>query len=172
MLPTGILTLAAIVWSVHQFVSEQTGSRRTQSFSIAMASLILFALLAVRPWNVAESFSDSSELKPYSIAALQLGVEIIITNDADGVHWETGLPSAYAPLPVKPLTGEAQDIATLYAELPCALLRHNGAVVLSNDFTFSGANNELLTQEVESDRLTVEATDAAIVYFPTASACD
>jgi hypothetical protein len=60
----------------------------------------------------------------------------------------------------------------LYAELPCALLRHNGAVVLSNDFTFSGANNELLTQEVEADRLTVEATDSATVYFPTATSCD
>jgi hypothetical protein len=172
MLPTGILTLAAIVWSVHEFVSKQKGLRRTQNFSIATASLILFALLAVRPWNVAESFSDSSELKPYSIAALQSGAAIIITNDADGVHWDTGLPSAYAPLPVKALTGEAQDVATLYAELPCALLRHNGAVVLSNDFTFSGANNELLTQEVEADRLTVEATDSATVYFPTATSCD
>ena len=172
MLPTGILTLAAIVWSVHEFVSKQIGSRRAQGFSLAMAALILFAVLAVRPWNITESFSDSSELKPYSIAALQSGAEIIITNDADGVHWDTGLPSAYAPLPVKALTGEAQDVATLYAELPCALLRHNGVVVLSNDFTFSGANNELLTQEVEADRLTVEATDAATVYFPTASACD
>ena len=172
MLPTGILTLAAIVWSVHEFVSKQNGSRRTQSFSIAMATLILFALLAVRPWNVAESFSDSSELKPYSIAAVQSGAEIIITNDADGVHWDTGLPSAYAPLPVKSLTGEAQDVATLYTELPCALLRHNGAVVLSNDFTFSGANSELLTQEVEAERLTIETTDAATVYSPTATACD
>lgn len=172
MLPTGILTLAAIVWSVHEFVSKQTSPRRNQGFSIAVATLILFALLAVRPWNVAESFSDSSELKPYSIAALQSGAEIIITNDADGVHWDTGLPSAYAPLPVQALTGEAQDVATMYAELPCALLRHDGAVVLSNNFTFSGANSELLTQEVEAERLTIETTDAATVYSPTATACD
>jgi hypothetical protein len=157
---------------VHEFVSKQKGLRRTQNFSIATASLILFALLAVRPWNVAESFSDSSELKPYSIAALNSGAVIIITNDADGVHWDTGLPSAYAPLPIKALTGQAQDVATLYAELPCALLQHDGVVVLSNDFTFSGANNELLTQEVEAGRLTIEATDAATVYFPTVTACD
>ena len=172
MLPTGILTLAAIVWSVHEFLSKQKGARRTQSFSIAMAALIFFALLAVRPWKVAESFRDSSELKPYSIVALESGAAIIITNDADGVHWDTGLPSAYAPLPVKALTGKAQNVETLYAELPCKLLQHNGAVVLSNDFTFLGANNELLTQQVEANRLTVEATDSATVYFPTATACD
>ena len=143
-----------------------------QTISGASVGLVLFALLAVRPWNVAESFSNSSELKPYSIAALQSGAEIIITNDADGVHWDTGLPTAYAPLAVKALTGQAQDVSTLYAELPCALLQHDGVVVLSNDFTFSGANNELLTEQVEAGRLTIEASDEATVYFPTDSACD
>jgi len=172
MLPTGVLTLAAIAWSVHDIVIKQQGTRLIQAISSASVGLVLFSLLAVRPWNVAESFSDSSELKPYSIAALQSGAKIIITNDADGVHWDTGLPSAYAPLPIKALTGQAQDVATLYAELPCALLQHDGVVVLSDDFTFSGANNELLTQEVEAGRLTIEATDAATVYFPTVTACD
>ena len=172
MLPTGVLTLAAVVWSAHDIVIKQQGTRLMQTISGASGGLVLFALLAVRPWNVAESFSNSSELKPYSIAALQSGAEIIITNDADGVHWDTGLPSAYAPLAVKALTGQAQDVSTLYAELPCALFQHDGVVVLSNDFTFSGANNELLTEQVEAGRLTIEATDAATVYYPTDSACD
>lgn len=171
MLPTGILTLAAIVWSAHDFVSKQKGARRTQSIASALVALILFSLFAVRPWNITESFSDSSGLKPYSIAALQSGAKIIITNDADAVHWDTGLPAAYAPLPVKALTGEAQDVTALYEALPCALLQHDGAVVLSDAMTFSGADINLLTQQVDNSRLTLEEFDGASVYFATASAC-
>ncbi len=172
MLPTGILTLAAIVWSAHDFVSKQKGARRTQSIASALVALILFSLFAVRPWNITESFSDSSGLKPYSIAALQSGAKIIITNDADAVHWDTGLPAAYAPLPVKALTGEAQDVTALYEALPCALLQHDGAVVLSDAMTFSGADINLLTQQVDSGRLTLEEFDGASVYFATATACN
>jgi len=172
MLPTGILTLAAVVWSAHDFVSKQKGAHRTQSIASALVALILFSLFAVRPWNITESFSDSSELKPYSIAALQSGAEIIITNDADAVHWDTGLPAAYAPLPVKALTGEAQDVTALYEALPCALLQHDGAVVLSDTMTFSGADIDLLTQQVNSGRLTLEEFDGASVYFATTTACN
>lgn len=172
MLPTGILTLAAVVWSTHDFVSKQQSMRLTQSIASAMVALILFAFVAVRPWNLSESFSDRSELKPYSIAALQSGAKIIITNDADAVHWDTGLPAAYAPLPVKALTGEAQDVTALYEALPCALLQHNGVVALSDAMTFSGADIGLLTQQVDSGRLTLEEFDGASVYFPTNTACD
>ena len=172
MLPTGILTLAAIAWSVHDFVGKQQSTRFNQSIASALAALILFALFAVRPWNISESFSDSSELKPYSIAALQSGAKIIITNDADGIHWDTGLPAAYAPLPVKALTGEAQDVTALYEALPCALLQHDGAVVLSDAMTFSGADVDLLAQQVDDGRLTLEEFDGASVYFPTNTACN
>ena len=172
MLPTGVLTLAAIVWTMHSFASNQTTTRFKQSAITATVLVIAFTLTAVRPWNVAESFSADSELKPYSLAALQSGAKIIITNDADGVHWDTGLPAAYAPLPMKALTGEEQDIATLYEQLPCALLQHDGAVVLSDAMTFSGADIELLTHQVESGRLTLESADGASVYFPTEIACD
>lgn len=172
MLPTGVLTIAAIVWTTHNFASNQTGTRFKQIAVAATALLVAFTLVAVRPWNVAESFSADSDLKPYSIAALQSGAKIIITNDADGVHWDTGLPAAYAPLPVKALTGEEQDIATLYAQLPCALLTHDGAIVLSDAMTFSGADINLLTDQVESGRLTIESSDGASVYFPTENACD
>jgi len=172
MLPTGILTLAAIAWSVHDFVGKQQSTRFNESIASALAALILFALFAVRPWNISESFSDSSELKPYSIAALQSGAKIIITNDADGIHWDTGLPAAYAPLPVKALTGEAQDVTALYEALPCALLQHDGAVVLSDAMTFSGADVDLLAQQVDGGRLTLEEFDGASVYFPTNTACN
>ena len=172
MLPTGILTLAAVVWSAHDFVNKQKGARLPQSIASALVALILFSLFAVRPWNMTESFSDSSELKPYSIAALQSGAKIIITNDADAVHWDTGLPAAYAPLPVKALTGEAQDVTALYEALPCALLQHDGAVVLSDAMTFSGADIGLLSQQVDGGRLTLEEFDGASVYFATNSACD
>lgn len=168
MLPTGVLTLAAVAWTIDQ---RLTARLRWRS-AVALGALALFAAAAVRPWDVGESFSNSSELKPYSIAALQSGASIIITNDADAVHWDTGLPAAYAPLPVKALTGESQDVSALYRALPCALLEHDGAIVLSDTVTFSGADLSLLAIEVDAGRLVVESNDGASVYFPTQTACD
>ena len=168
MLPTGILTLAALSW----IISDQVQQRGRALFIPAALLLVIFTICAVRPWNVGESFSDSSELKSYSQAALDSGAVVIISNDADAVHWDTGLPTAYAPLPIQALTGQAQDVAPLYANLPCALWRANGAVVLSDGVTFSGADIDLLNDQVDAGRLTLTSSNGASVYLPTARACD
>jgi len=168
MLPTGILTMAALSWIMSDLVQQ----RGRTLFIPAALLLVIFTICAVRPWNIGESFSDSSELKSYSQAALDSGAAVIISNDADAVHWDTGLPTAYAPLPMQALTGQAQDVVPLYADLPCALWRANGAVVLSNEVTFSGADIDLLNDQVDAGRLTLTSSSGASVYSPTAQACD
>jgi len=167
MLPTGILTLAALSW----IIGDQVQQRGRTLFIPTALLLVTFTICAVRPWNVGESFSDNSELKSYSQAALDSGAVVIISNDADAVHWDTGLPTAYAPLPIQALTGQAQDVAPLYANLPCALWRANGAVVLSDGVTFSGADIGLLNDQVDAGRLTLTSSNGASVYVPTARAC-
>lgn len=169
MMPTGILTLAALVWIAVDKWSVMTPGR---ALPITLSAVLALTICAVRPWNLTESFSDSSELKPYSRVARQTGAAVIITNDADGIHWDTGLPAAYAPLPINSLTGEEQNIVDLYGQLPCALFTNNGAVVLSTEMTFSAANVELLDREALSGRLTNEMYDGVSVYLPTDISCD
>lgn len=163
MLPAGVLTLAALCWAV------PTGRRAT---TIAAVAVVAWVALAVQPTDLGERFSDSPERRAYSLAAEASGARVVISNDADGVHWDTGLPAAYAPTPEKALTREKVDDAALYAALPCALLRHDGAVVLSETVTFSSVNVELLEREVERRTLTRTDFDGATMYQPTESACD
>jgi len=159
MLPVGVLTLVAVAWSI-------------RVTSLLACATIVFAVAAVRPWNVDESFSDNSDRHLISNAAEATGATIIVTNDADAVHWDTGIPAAYAPLPVRPLTGEPVDVEAEYAALPCALLGSSGAVVLSDSATFSAVRVDLLDAEVDAGRLEFEAFDGVSAYYPTDSACD
>ncbi|MFM8531509.1 MAG: hypothetical protein ACKOD2_17910 [Ilumatobacteraceae bacterium] len=159
MLPTGLLTLAALWW--------WAPIRATSSVVLAA-----WAAVAVAPWNVAESFRSYEGPLPMSAAAIESGADVVITDNADGVHWDTGVPAAYAPLPTKQLTGEAVDVERLYGALPCQLLEANGVVVLSPDSTFFGADIGLLDREVERGRLALAANETAVVYSPTVIACD
>ncbi len=163
MLPSGVLTLAALVWATPT-------SRRI--FGAAVVASMLWLVVAVDPSNLLERFSDDESLSSYSQAASELDVSIVITNDADGVHWDTGLPAAYAPTPVKMLTGEQVDIAPIYGRLPCSLAKANGAVVVSDRAMFFAVDLELLDDEVDSGRLTRSERSGAVVYLPTESACD
>lgn len=159
MLPVGLLTVVAIAWAV-------------RPAWLLAAVVAVYSFTAVRPWNIAESFSDISDRHVVSNAAELTGATIVITNDADAVHWDTGIPAAYAPLPVRPLTGEPVDVDVEYAALPCELLRAGGVVVLSDVATFSSVRVDLLDAEVANERLEVESFDGATAYYPTDSACD
>ncbi len=117
------------------------------------------------------SFSDNSGPRAYSVAADEIGASVVVSNDADALHWDTGIPAAYAPLAVKPLTGEVVDEVPLYEDLPCALLRNDGVVVLSPEATFSVVNRDLLNEQVEVGRLTFQSIAGADVYRPTDDAC-
>ncbi|MGA0879417.1 MAG: hypothetical protein ACO3SP_09895, partial [Ilumatobacteraceae bacterium] len=169
MLPSGILTIAAVIWwliAANRLVRV-----------VVPSVIVLWAVTAVRPWQATDMFSDQRDDSALvrTVSALATAttdpVAVVITNDADRVHWETGLPAAYAPMPVKPLTGEIVDDVPLYRNLPCALGRAGGAVVISNQATFSAVNRDLLDAEVARGRLTSTNDGGTTVYRPTASAC-
>lgn len=168
MLPAGMLTLAAIFWIVPSLRGFLTARRVT---ALPIIALVTWIVVAVDPAHVTEVFSDQSGPRPYSVAANDLDASVVISNDADALHWDTGISSAYAPLSFKLLTGEAVDVIPLYEQLPCALLRHDGVIVLSPDFTFSVADRDLLDAQVEEGRLTFDPMEGADVYRPTADAC-
>jgi len=159
MLPTGVLTVAALWWWL---------PNRAISPGIAT----VWALLAVAPWNVGESFRSREGVLPMARTAMESGASIVITDDADGVHWDSGLPAAYAPLPVKQLTGEKADVEGLYSSLPCELAEHDGIVVLDPNSNFFGADLDLLDRQVDNGRLRRSGDQSVIVYRPTADACD
>jgi len=164
MLPGGVLTIAALAWWMASW---------PQRALVRWAIAVAWALTAVRPWQVTDMFSDrdTPSVLATTVATLSDEISVIVTNDADLVHWETGLPAAYAPMPVKPLTGDVVDVEPLYRELPCALLQARGAVVINDQATFSVVDVERLDDEVESGRLTSTAGDGTTVYAPTSTAC-
>lgn len=139
--------------------------------------IVLWALSAVRPWQATDMFSDqrADSALVRTVTALAASstdpVTVVITNDADRVHWETGIPAAYAPMPVKPLTGELVDDAPLYRALPCALRQFSGGVVISNEATFSAVNRDLLDAEVARGTLAVTDDGDTTVYRATSAAC-
>lgn len=169
MLPSGILTIAGMIWWLTAAAHPLRG--------FVPAVIVLWALTAIRPWQASDMFSDqrSDSALVRTVMALAASptdpVAVVITNDADRVHWDTGIPAAYAPMPVKPLTGEAVDDTPLYRALPCALRRSSGVVVLSNEVTFSAANRDLLDAEVIRGTLTVIDDGETTVYRATAAAC-
>lgn len=163
MLPSGVLTIAAVTWAVPT-------TRRALGTAIALT--LVWVVAAVDPSNLTERFSDDDTIAAYSIAATRLDASVLISNDADGVHWDTGIPAAYAPTPVKMLTGEEVDVEPIYRDLPCALRRANGAIVLSDQAMFFAVDLALLDESVTAGRLERTTLDGAIVYEPTASACD
>jgi len=162
MLPAGLLTLAALYWSA---------PRRGRAFGGVAAVVVLWIVVAAQPSSIGESFSDDSDRKAFSEVAASSGARIIITNDADAVHWDTGLPAAYAPTARKALTGELVDVDDLYRRLPCALLRNDGIVVLSDQITFSSVEYDLLDLAVVEGALVKEVSPGVILYRPTAAAC-
>lgn len=162
MLPAGLLTLAALVWSWPQ------GGRWTLGLT---AILMMWSIAAVNPTTIGERFSDDSSRLAFSDVAAESGARIVISNDADAVHWDTGLSAAYAPTALKALTGEVVDVEILYEQLPCALHINEGIVVLSDLITFSSVDFELLDLRVAEGKLEKEERPKVIVYRPTADAC-
>jgi len=163
MLPAGILTLCAIVWSVPN----------TSRWGVAslMVAGVWFAA-ATAPTGLDEPFTEPSRTDPYSAMIAGFDPKAIVSNDADGMHWATGIPAVYAPTPVKPLTGERVDTAPLYAELPCALDRADAIVVIVDTAEFSSADQDALDTEVGTGRLDITRRPGATIYSPGAIACD
>ncbi|MFZ9398532.1 MAG: hypothetical protein ACO28Q_08130 [Ilumatobacteraceae bacterium] len=163
MLPAGILTICALVWSV-------PNTKRWAATSLVVAA-VWFAV-ATAPSGFGEPFTEPSRTYPYGAMIAGFDADALVSNDADGMHWATGIPAVYAPTPVKQLTGERVDTAPLYAALPCALDRANGIVVIVDTAEFSNADRDALDAEVEAGRLEVTSRPGGTIYSPGAGACD
>ena len=176
MLPSGILTISAVAWWM---TSRPLVVAKSSQLNQALIVVVIlgWAIVAVQPWQATEMFSDRRGDTPLVNKVSEIAtaenssVAVIITNDADAVHWGTGIPAAYTPMPVKPLSGELVDEIPLYRNLPCALMRFNGVIVISNESTFSATNRDLLKDEVEKGTLRADQDQFTTVYWPTMSAC-
>lgn len=192
MLPIGILVMSAMVWTGLErltgdefsftrtsnegnstFATRSSRATRSRMTGVGAFSfiLIVWGIAGVRPWNALERFSDVERPIALSQSVVDLDIAVVITNDADGVHWDTGLPAAYTPMPVKPLTGDLVDDVAIYQRIPCPLLRAQGAIVISNDATFSTVNREALGDLAERGVMREVMQDRATVYLPTDRAC-
>ena len=167
MLPAGILVSSATAWTL---TAKMSASKL--GFAAILVSIAAWGGIAARPVDVLERFSDIDRPLPMSDVAQDLDVAVVISNDADGVHWDTGLPSAYAPMRIKPLTGEIVDDVGIYRRLPCALWRADAAVVISNETTFSTVDSGVLDELADEGRLRRITTPETTSYLATESACD
>ena len=147
MLPIGVLTVVATGWSI----------RPVSALHLSGASVLVLGwiLLATGPTGWTESFSTPGAAAALDPAVLPNGrtVRVVLTNDADTIHWATGLPAAYMPTAVNSLTGEAVDTASIYELLPCALAEHDGLVVISSASLFGPGDVDALQRLVDDGRL-------------------
>lgn len=167
MLPAGVLVMSAIVWTAAIRIPASPAS-----LVAATCAITLWGLTAVEPWTAFERFSDIHRPLQISKIVADLDVKAVISNDADGVHWDTGTPAAYTPMSVKPLTGEIVDDDEIYRRLPCPLLQARAAIVITTEATFSTVDLGALENLVKRGRLRRIMSDRATVFLPTDSACD
>lgn len=170
MLPAGVLTIAGVAWSL-EVPTPRAGRINWARAGARWAAVALWWLVAVEPQHLGERFSDLTAPPAYVAAAADSGAAIVIANDADGVHWYTGLPAAYAPLPVKALTGEVVDQAAAYRALPCPMWRHGGVLIIADDALFGSSGSEILDELVTEGRLSSEPVVGGVRYRPTPTSC-
>jgi hypothetical protein len=164
MLPAGVLTIVGIAWSA------DLSGRSTRALVGASAVVVLWIAVAVRPDQVLVRYTNT-EAVPYFAVARSLDERIVISNDADGVHWESGKPSAYLPAAKDSLTGAEVDKTALYDSLPCALDQADAAVLYVDDAFIEGDAKSELDRLVGAGSLTAEPSEGATIYRPSATAC-
>ena len=167
MMPSGVLALLALAWIMNDRVDSLPSRLRL----VVPLLVVVWTVLAVRPQDVGERFSDNSGPRQASSLALRTGASVVVTNDADALHWDTGLSTVYPPQEFMPLTGERVNERAIYNVLPCALLRNDGVVILTEE-AFLVVNRDLLQAQVDAGNLTFEPTTGADLYRPTDRACD
>jgi hypothetical protein len=147
MLPIGALTATAIGWSLRP--------ASTATLGLTVAAALVWIAVATAPTAWTESFSTPGPRALVDPAVLPNGrpVRVVLTNDADTIHWASGLPTAYMPTATNSLTGEAVDAARIYDALPCALAQHDGLVIISAASLFGPGDLEALQRLVDEGRL-------------------
>jgi hypothetical protein len=172
MLPAGVLTLCGMLWS--------WTPRSTQALWAGGAAVAAWLVVAAGPFDAPlgasrggwlERFSDSAGAPAYVTEVIALDAAIVVSNDADGIHWHTGKPAVYLPQPTKALTGETVDVAAEYDELPCALLRGDGVVVVVEGALVGADAVVPLEALVGQGRLQAVELTGATLYRPASTSC-
>lgn len=164
MLPMGVLTVAAAAWSLR----------------VVEVKLAWVVGVAVCGWlslatgwsNWTESFTTPVRGVAIDPAVLPNGhrVAVVLSNDADSLHWASGVAAAYLPFAVNSLTGEAVDTKRLWDELPCALRAHNGMILITQS-RFGSGDVDALANLVGQGRLRAVPSRLGAAYV-AAESCD
>jgi hypothetical protein len=162
MLPAGVLVLVGAAWSLRITVVRGTW--------VAAAAVAVWWLVAVVPRGP-DLFQGQVHAPVTAAVAEASGASIVIANDADPLHWWTGIPAAYLPQEEVALTGERVDTAPLWAALPCALAEANGVVIITDGPAFFADPRPRLDGLAAEGLLTVEPYDGATLYRPVPDAC-
>lgn len=160
MLPLGVLTLAGAAWSID--------ARHGRALLTATA---VWALVAVFPRGPGDPYFPTATAPATVAAAEASGAKVVVSPDADLVHWYSGLPAAYPPKTYFELTGEHVDATDQWAALPCALYRADAVLIVPRggllfDLDLAALDDLVATGALEPD----EQTDVTVLW-PSGSAC-
>jgi hypothetical protein len=119
--PPAVLLFAGFAWST-------TLQQRLPRWAFAIGCI--WIVLAALPTKWEAPRFQATALRAQ--AARDTGAKMLVSNSADLVHYETGIPAAYFPSPVQVHSGRAQDRDALMIGFPCVLLRAEGAVLIDS----------------------------------------
>jgi hypothetical protein len=118
MLPIGVLTAAAVLW--HTAATVQ----RTRAVRCAGVAVLAWLVLCADPGQLRNPAPDSSAATLADGMRAAVGDSgVVVSNAADQVWWQLGVPAMYLPGPVDLLTGAPRDVRAQYDDLLCAMQR-------------------------------------------------
>ncbi len=164
MYPPGVLLALAWAW-------WPGGTRLPARWAAAVA--VVWALLAAGPWNWhAPSFHGN----PVRARILhEADPDVVVSNLADVVHYQTGIPAAYFPTPILVHSGLLRDPDpdAVMADLPCRLLRANGVVLLDGTGFLPPDPwaTSILDEQTAAGRFTRTEDGGFVLFAPTLGAC-
>ena len=161
MYPPGVLLAVAWAWSV---------TSRTPAWAAAGGALA-WAVFAAGPWNWSAPAFHGNATRAEILRRAE--ADVVISNLADVVHYQTGLPAAYFPTPQKVHSGLPRARDAVMDDLPCRLLRAHGVVLLdSTGFLPPDAwATDILDEQTAAGLLERSTREGFVLYVPTPIAC-
>jgi hypothetical protein len=159
--PPAVLLAAAWAWSPPQ---------RLKPLAVAGVS-VAWALAAAGPWNWRSVEFQSNTTR---VAILRdADPAVIVSNSADTIHYETGIPAAYFPAALFVHSGAPRDRAAVMADLPCRLLLGHGLAVLDTTGYLPPDPwvMQVLAEQETDQLLTRTDRDGMVLFAPTPTAC-
>jgi hypothetical protein len=161
MYPPGVLLAVAWAWSAASRVPAWT----------AAGGALAWAVLAAGPWNWSAPPFQGNATRAEILRRAE--ADVVISNLADVVHYQTGLPAAYFPTALRVHSGLPRDRDEVMADLPCRLLHGHGVVLLdSTGFLPPDAwATGILDEQTDAGLLERTTQGAFTLYVPTPIAC-